>query len=341
MTLTADQKKLLYVVGMGILSAVMYSTVFFAMAFLVPILMVFNRYGFRDFLKSTAATAALVALIQAGLLLGGNGGFSGFSLLGFLPPLAMLVGTVVLVLPRLAKVDFVSRSLLGGLTAGLVMIPVVSFIVGSAEFALLLDAIIAQLQTYTQVPIAADRNLPEFVRLTLVNVFAASFFGIIYVSSWLSSRFSRSRIVRDLVLEAGRAEALVLQGQQVYKKLAAVGTSPLLPLYRVPSNYVWLLMAAWSVILLGRFLSIGIVGAFAWNTALALSICYAVQGLAVIFVRIMQTRMAPAANVILAVLLLLVAVGGTSSLIVGVILALVGTLETWIPLRNQIKGEQP
>jgi len=346
MTLTADHKQLLYILGMGVVSAVMYSTVFFAMAFLLPVLMVFNRFGFRNFLKTTAVSGGLVMLIQTVLLAsGGDVGLSGFALLGYLPPVSMLAGTIILVMPRLARISFVSRALLAGLTAGLVMTPAVAFIVNSAEFSVLLDAVIAQLQTYMQVSVASIANLPDFIRLTLVNVFAASFFVVIFASTWLSSRFSRGRIVRDIVLEvgreAGRDGGLALQSQAVYKRLAAVGSSPLLPDYRVPANYVWMLLGAWSLILLNRYLSSGIVGALAWNTALALSICYAVQGLAVIFVRLLQTRMAPAANAVLAILLLLVVVGGTSSLIVGVILALIGTLETWLPLRNQTKGEQP
>ncbi|MBU0934682.1 MAG: hypothetical protein KKC64_03635 [Spirochaetes bacterium] len=339
MNLTAAQSRTIYIIGMGLLSAVLYSTMFFMMAFLLPVVLVFGRHGFRGMLQS--AGVAVVAIFVAMLALaGGGGGLSG-SLLAVSPAAALLAGILLLAWPELPVRNFVSRSLLAGLLSALMAIPAVYYMLESAEFSTLLDLVLQQTAAYVQLPQGLGESLPVVIKETMVNFFAVSFFLIVFVSAWLGTRFIRAAFLRGLV-QPGKAFETVLTPEAT-KKFMAVGIAPLLPEYRVPVWYVWLLMAAWSLLLALRFFEINsvIVSAFAWNTALALSICYAVQGLAVLFVKILQTRMASAAGVMLPVLLLIVVVGGVTSMIVSAALALLGTLETWIPFRIPNQGDKP
>ncbi len=77
------------------------------------------------------------------------------------------------------------------------------------------------------------------------------------------------------------------------------------------------------------------------NVALALSICYGVQGLAVAGALAERVGLAPALRLLAPIVLILLLVSGTAGFIAIGVLALLGTLETWIPFRAAPKGELP
>ncbi|OHD29635.1 MAG: hypothetical protein A2004_01840 [Spirochaetes bacterium GWC1_61_12] len=324
---------------MGLLAAVLYTSGLASFLFLLPLLVVEGRCGYKA-MVSAAAAALAVFLILALVFSFGEGSVSlwhGFWL--FLPAIAMIIGITVFAHPALRRLDFTPRIMVLGLLAGLASLPVLLQFAAWPEFAVLLDAMLQQMNSYLNTGEMPVADFIVFFRDFLIGFWPAIVFLWLFVSVWMSSRWLRNRVVRASLIPGQVMSPTLLEG--LGRQLIGTGLSPLLHLYRVPTYLVWPLLGSWSLLLATRFTAIGPLDALATNLAFALSVCYAVQGLAVLFVKISRTRMAPAAGVILIVLLVITAVGGTSGLVIGVGLALVGTLETWIPFRIQSKGEQP
>jgi len=166
--------------------------------------------------------------------------------------------------------------------------------------------------------------------------FGAMFFLFVFINAWVGARLSAKPVVLTVPASEGIPETAIVQFLP-----GRLSLSPRLQDYKVPAWMVWFLLVSWAVILLSRYVPSQALNAVAWNVALSFSVCYAVQGLAVLHVRLAHSRMAPAARFIVTMLLVLVAVGGPAGYVVAALLSLAGTLETWMPLRNIPKGEQP
>lgn len=346
MNAPADKAFSSYSVLMGLLSAALYSSILMAVLFLVPVLIVEGRRGYRAMLGSLAVSAGALSVVHLGLYLLGSsaqsatgpaGGEFVLLLLALLAPLGMLGSLILVARPAWRSLSFVSRCLAAALLSIIMALPGLLYIQSSGELQIVLGAVQQQLHTYLPAGSTNQSDLTEVFRNLLINFYGVSLFLWIFVSLWLSSRMVRSGILRRAIQEDPKGFEFKLPTIQA--EMAARGLAPFLPLYRVPPVYVWPLLVSWAILLFSRFISIGYFSALAWNTALVLLICYAVQGLAVVFVRMLWTRLAPAAGFIVTILLLLVVVGGRSRQVVSVALALLGTLETWLALRIQPKGD--
>lgn len=324
------------IIGFGLLSAVLYCTMFLALFFLIPLLIAGAKKGFKTMALGAGVSALLISGFQIVLavLLGEKS--TTLNLLVLLPPLGMIAGLVFIAAPIAQRFSFITRAVLGGIIAALAALPSIFYLRTSPDLIVFLNEVFSQMAALMP---SAVQDVEKFRVLMLQMVergFGAMFFLFIFINAWVGARLSAIPVVLPVPQGAGSSEAPIVQFLPGRLSLA-----PQLQDYKVPTWMVWFLLVSWAVILLSRYVASPALNALAWNVALSFSVCYAVQGLAVLHVRLAHSRMAPAARFIVTMLLVLVAVGGPAGYAVAALLSLAGTLETWMPLRNIPKGEQP
>jgi hypothetical protein len=322
LNLAAKLKRYSTALLLGAVSAVFYGTVALAPVFLVPLQVSGTGRGVKSMFVSSAVAMAGIAVWQI-VLLSKAGVLSGATIaLGISVPLALVVALAMMAMRQFSGIQFALKTLLGGLLASLACLP--SFI-----FALEDDGLRQMfLDTFIAASTAIGADMPDTERLwDIVKTGVASSFGAIlfiflFSSAWIGTRFGRT------VFHTG-AEA------------DAVSLPPPLSEYRLPPALVWVLLGSWASLLLARFYPSLLLSAVASNATLALSICYGVQGLAVAGAVAERAGLATVARLLGPVAVILLLVGGTAGLIVAGAIALVGTLETWIPFRAVTKGDSP
>ncbi len=346
-----EEIKPLFVIGFGLLSAFFYCTILLALAFLIPLLVAGAKKGLKALLLSSAVSGLLISGFQILLnyLLGERSPAT--LAIALLPPLGMIAGLLFVALTFDKPLSFVTRALIGGLISSLCALPSVLYLRASPDLIPFLNQLNSQMSTLLPSSMVDAENF-RLIMLQIVEcAFGAMFFLFVFINSWIGSRISAGSVgSAGSIVTAGPAGSdgsTGFDGSTGSETSPAtispgrLSLSPLLQDYKVPLWMVWFLLASWAVILLSRYVPSAALNAVAWNVALSFSVCYAVQGLAVLLVRLAHSRLAPAARFMVTLLLVLVAVGGPVGYAVAGLLSLVGTLETWIPLRNIPKGEQP
>jgi hypothetical protein len=174
------------------------------------------------------------------------------------------------------------------------------------------------------------------VTTSVSSSFGAVIFAFLFASSWVGSRFGAARGARTEPAASvdGVVDSVLEPGDRVAR-------APTLATYRLPGYLVWALLGAWACLLLNRFVQSPVLSAAALNAALALSICYGVQGLAVAGALAERVGLAPALRFIGPIVLIALIASGAAGFIAVGLLALLGTLETWIPFRAATKGDRP
>jgi hypothetical protein len=190
----------------------------------------------------------------------------------------------------------------------------------------------------------------DMVKFVVASSFGAILLVFVLFSSWIGTRIGLK--VRIAYPETGSIDVPSddLSSQDSAPAESANGVAipvnqiilpPSLAAYNVPSPLVWALLASWATILFNRFVPAPAIAAVAWNVAIALSICYGIQGFAVALALAGRVGLASAARLLAPITLILLMVSGTAGLMAVGVFAVLGTLETWIPFRAAHEGDTP
>jgi hypothetical protein len=271
---------------------------------------------------SSAVAMAGIAVWQT-LLLSKAGVFTGATIaIGISAPLSLVLALTFMAMKRFSHIQFALKALAGAVFASLACLP--SFIFALKDDGLkqmFQDAFIAA-STAINAELPDTEQMWEIVKTGVASSFGAILFMFLFASAWIGTRFGKTIFHQP----SGTDEASL---------------PPALTEYHLPPSLVWVLLASWASLLLARFYPSLLLSAVASNATIALSICYGVQGLAVAGAVAERAGLATVARLLGPVAIILLLVGGTAGLIVAGAIALVGTLETWIPFRAVTKGDSP
>lgn len=311
----------------GALSSVFYGSVALMPIFLVPIQYTGARRGFKAMVGSAAVSSIVIAAWQTIALARADILSAGTVAVGVSTPLALAIALVAMAWPRLARFSFTIRALVAAAVASALSLPALfAAIRDPAVRAMFLDAFETASSALGAEVLDAEA-LWSALRTGVASSYGAVLFAFLFLSSWSGSSLGRAMDART----GGRDDAPESLTIQV----------PNLVAYRVPRGLVWALLAAWTALLVNRFVSVPVFSAVALNAALALSICYGVQGLAVVRALAERVGLAPALRLIGPLAIILLLVSGVGGFVAIGLLALLGTLETWIPFRAVTEGESP
>jgi hypothetical protein len=298
--------------------------------FLVPVQISARTKGFRSMMASALASTALIALLQVILMVRAGLMSIGTMILGISVPAAMLLALVLIAWPRFSNVSFVIRVLAAAAIASGISLPSILY---ATEDPAVREVFIQAFSSAASV-IGGDgidfESIWSMVRTGVTSSFGAMLFVFLFFSAWIGSRLGSRNM-------PAHSEPILNDGSMDIPAMP-----PTLARYSVPAQLVWVLLAAWAGLLLNRFFSSALFSAVALNAALALSICYGVQGLAVAGTLAARVGLAPALRFLAPIALILLIMSGTAGLVAIGVLALLGTLETWIPFRAvTTKGDIP
>lgn len=321
-------KRMAMAVVLGAVAAAMYGSVALSALFLVPIQAAGTAWGFGAMLAAAAASGLGIAAWQV-ILLVSAGQASGAALaLGLSAPLALLLAIVALAWPRLARLSFPLKALAAGTAAALACVPSMATAWNDPGIRSLFE------ETFKMAAKTVGADLPDSAALwtTVRNGIASAFGGVLFVflfmSAWIGTAFGK------IAAKQRASDGTAIEPAD------AIAAPPPLRDYAMPPYLVWALLAAWAALLVARFKPSFFISAVASNAAIALSICYGVQGLAVAGALAERAGMATAARLFGPVVVFLALFGGKIGIAVAGLVAVVGTLETWIPFRRAAKGAQ-
>ena len=252
--------------------------------------------------------------------------------------------------PRFEHIPFVYRVLGSGFAAALLSYPTFAFAAADPSIQALFDDAFGK-----AMPGLASSGIEVGALWDMVKYVVASSFGAILLvfvlfSSWIGTRIglkARAAYPESSSSDVPSAD-LAIQNAAPTESTTDVSLparqivlAPSLDGFSVPSPLVWALLAAWSAILFNRFVPAPAFAAIAWNVAIALSICYGIQGFAVVLTLAGRVGLAPAARLLAPITLILLMVSGTAGLVAIGVFAVLGTLETWIPFRTAHEGDTP
>lgn len=313
------------VIIMGMLSAVLYGSVALMPAFLVPLQTVGARKGYRAMLLSSGLSGLAIVAWQTLALVKAGAMQAGPLLLGISVPLCLILALIVMATPRLGRLSFASRTLLGAALASSISLPAIFYALEDPGVRALFIEAFEKASSVAGAGTLRPELLWTALRTGVASSYAAILFVFLFASAWLGSRFGSNARFGGTVSEVPDMPFL----------------PPALRAYRVPSSLVWALLASWAGLLLNRFFPSVWFSAAALNVALALSICYGVQGFAVAGALAERVGLAPALRILGPLALILLLASGVAGLVAIALLALLGTLETWIPFRAATKGDLP
>ena len=265
-------------------------------------------------------------------------------------PAALLLALILLAYPRFTGTPFVYRALGAGFIAALLSYPTFAFAAADPSIRALFDEAFGRaMPGLVSSGIDAD-VLWDMVKFVVASSFGAILLIFVLFSSWLGTRIGlKARIAYpesgsdDVPIDelANQDTASTEETSRGAVPSGQIVLPPSLSLYSVPSPLVWALLAAWAAILFNRFVPAPAFAAIAWNIAIALSICYGIQGFAVALALAGRVGLASAARLLAPIMLILLMVSGTAGLVAIGVFAVLGTLETWIPFRAAHEGDTP
>lgn len=274
---------------------------------------------------SAASSVIIITVWQSILILGSGSGSLALLAIGLSAPLAMVAAMALVASPLRPNLAYALRALIAAALASALSLP--AMLVSLRDEGV--RALFEEALSVASATIGSEPGvLPwEALELGVASSYGAVIFAFIFLSAWTGSRLgAASRLRRPLAPEASELPAIL---------------PPSLFEYRVPSAMVWALLASWAALLVNRFVPSFSLSAVALNAALALSICYGVQGLAVVRALAERVGMAPVLRFLGPLLVVLLVMSGVAGLVAVGLLALLGTLETWIPFRTATQGDLP
>ncbi len=275
---------------------------------------------------SAAVSSAIIAVWQTIALTRADILSAGTVAVGVSTPLALAIGIVAMAWPRVSRLSFTTRALAAAAVASALSLPALfAAIRDPAVRAMFLEAFETASSALGAEALDAE-SLWSALRTGVASSYGAVLFAFLFLSAWSGSSLGRAMDART-------------GGQGGELPTAVPG--PRLAGYSVPRGLVWALLAAWAALLVNRFVSVPVFSAVALNAALALSICYGVQGLAVVRALAERVGLAPALRFIGPLAIILLLLSGIGGFVAVGLLALLGTLETWIPFRAVTEGDAP
>jgi hypothetical protein len=273
-------------------------------------------------------------------------------------PAALLLALILLAYPRFTDTPFVYRVLGAGIIAALLSYPTFAFAAADPSIQALFDEAFGKAMPGLVSSGIDAGALWEMVKFVVASSFGAILLVFVLFSSWIGTRIGLK--ARTAYPESGSTDVQSdfpsdVQSDERADRDATPSESisgvsiptsqivlpPTLSAYSVPSPLVWALLAAWAAILFNRFVPAPAFAAIAWNVAIALSICYGIQGFAVALALAGRVGLASAARLLAPITLILLMVSGTAGLVAIGVFAVLGTLETWIPFRAAHEGDIP
>ncbi len=141
------------------------------------------------------------------------------------------------------------------------------------------------------------------------------------------------------VIKRGFLPSIVIQmGLSLYigyQLIAKMDSKPKLQIhqFKVPEIMIWPFLIAWSLVLMTKFLELGILGIIGWNVGLSLAVVYFLQGISIFMFRMMKKGMKMRNGTIIVWTMILLILPGINILaMVGI--PLIGISEIWIHYRD-------
>jgi hypothetical protein len=265
-------------------------------------------------------------------------------------PAALLLALLMLAWPRFAFIPFVYRVLGSGFAAALVSYPTFAFAASDPSIQALFDEAFSRAMPNLASSGVEAGALWDMVKYVVASSFGAVLLVFVLFSSWIGTRIglkARAAYPESGFIDVPAADLASRDGAPVESMTTAqvpanqISLPPSLEGFNVPSPLVWALLASWAAILFNRFVPAPAFAAIAWNIAIALSICYGIQGFAVALALAGRVGLASAARLLAPITLILLMVSGTAGLVAVGAFAVLGTLETWIPFRTAHEGDIP
>lgn len=323
--------------GLGLAAVVLLRFGLLLLVFLIPIQIVWVRRGERAGLLSSGVFLGALALfeivnyLRIRSMLDGAGSGMGLVFLDIVLPVAFLAGLYLLNTPHLSlrvahggrELNVVERIGAALLTAAIIYAStiVLVYLSGSA------DGIVATLVELVR-PLLTVVGATEDEILALVQKsiqvflsgFLLGFFMILIGNWWLGTRLA----LRNRVALPGPNE--------VAERLRSFSITR----FSLPVGMIWVVIAAWSGVLLSMLVDVGWLSFVIWNAALLTLAMYSIQGLAVIWHLLDRRKVARNQRLVLAVVLIL---GLNVVFLVG--LSALGISEVWVNYhRFERNGEE-
>jgi hypothetical protein len=306
----------------GLASSLLFLSIFLAFAFLIPVQIVFGRFGRRAGGGAAGISALGIAVVQGWRLVasGASGALSISA--GIAPPVALLGALFLLNAPIWSGWAPAYRVLCVTAACAICALPLLIVAERDASFAGFLEKLfgdfLAPLRSamgdgYEASALAASLDPKELVAVflaTLRDSYSAVFLCYLGGSWRLGNRLAGPG-------SRGREETAAIEE------------------LRLPYPLLWAFLASWALVLAAVLLraSEG-PEAFAWNCALALSLAYAAQGFGIVTHLFKRWKMPRSLRVLFAVMTVLALATPTAGIAVAVALPLLGVTEIWIPYRK-------
>jgi hypothetical protein len=363
----AGVSTLLYHLGMGFL------------LFLVPLQVVLVRKGRKTFFTSLALALALIVVIKL-VIHGGriDASTAPFLLLEMFVVFVLTAGLVLIQLPELFPqarrfaVRRVTRLVLVTAVAGLLSIPLILYLRGNQAFtagmAEVFDALAAGLTKAfgedairgadaiigedairgadaleggdVGVTASAGRTLMAFVGRIFWRGYLFSYFLVLGFSWWLGTlvgaRF-RARPSLSLLPEHYHGGT---RGETGPKGRSVDERWPKFADFHLPDAYIWPLIGALAVVLLGLVAPLGALELAAWNAAVIFLFLYGLCGLGVLQYFLRKFRVPRGMRWLLAFCLCVLLFSPRANLAVFILVPALGVSEIWLKYRTKERSNR-
>lgn len=309
----------------GALSAVFYGSIFLMPIFLLPIGHQGARNGFKAMLLSAFSAILLISAWQLALLISTGPLSLGMLVISLVPPVILVSALTAIAMPGLSNIVYSFRVLGVTAIATIISLPLILFALKDVGTRKIFEE--ALVLANEKLGVNSINMVWEAMIIGLLSTYGTVLFAFLFISSWLAYRLGKISILRKAVVE------------NEYR--IEVNPAPYMLTYSVPYYLVWPLLISWAALLINRFYPSRILSAAALNVALSLSICYGVQGLAIVRSLAERAGLASVLRFLGPIIIILLFMNSIIAMIVFGLLVLLGTLETWIPFRTVTKGDVP
>jgi hypothetical protein len=311
-------------IAAGAASGLLYLSILFSFAFLLPVQVAFGRNGRRSGLAAAGISAAILC-VAFGWRLAAAGALSAGNLAESLAVPLVLLGALALVnAPFKGDPAPVYRILAATALCACAALPAIIALSRDASIATYLEgrigAFLAPMRQavagagdgYEASALAASLDPKDLVAMSIAMLrdsYAAVIFLLIGGSRRLGNRLSG-------------------QGSRGREDSGAIDE------LRLPYPLVWAFLISWSLVLAAEFLRAPeAASAFAWNCALVLSLAYAAQGLGIATHLFKSWNMPKSMRILIAVMAVISLVTPVG-MAVAAALPLLGVTEIWIHYRK-------
>lgn len=291
--MTTSRSYWLEVVGLGLVSALLYRFGLLLLVFMVPVQIVWVRRGERAGLTAAAvflAVQLVLTLTDLARVTGEVGQLPvGMALIGMLPMVASFGGLYLLNRPTLrlrlptwqkeagakpegssVELHLPGRLIVAAVLAAAVFVPLFVYVGSSGSLRDLIGVQLAMLEELAG-GLSADQAEIEALLALAVEMVLASFLvgfaAMLLVNWWLGIRFVR------------RARWAAPEPNPVAERVIAMELKE----FRLADAYVWVLIAGWASVAASVALDTGAFRHVAWNVALPVTLLFGLQGLAVLW----------------------------------------------------------